>query len=46
MELKGYGKERLYDFLAERYLPYWFKKYTKFTELPILFRDISELEFV
>ena len=45
-DLKGYGNKRLYGFLAERYLSYWFKKYTKFTEFPILFRDISELEFV
>ena len=26
MELKGYGKERLYDFLAERYFSYFFEK--------------------
>ena len=45
-DLKGYGNMRLYGFLAERYLSYWFKKYTKYAELPILFKDISELEFV
>ena len=32
--LKGYDTQRLYAYLAERYLSYWFKKYTKFTELP------------
>jgi hypothetical protein len=25
--LDGYGKVRIYGFLAERFLPYWFKKY-------------------
>ena len=29
MELKGYGKERLYDFLAERYFSYFFEKNLK-----------------
>ena len=32
--LKGYDTQRLYAYLAERYLSYWFKKYTKFKELP------------
>ena len=27
--LKGYDQERLYGYLAERYLPFWFKKYAK-----------------
>ena len=26
--LKGYDQTRLYAFLAERYMPYWFRKYT------------------
>tara|TARA_B100001057_G_scaffold496197_1_gene597037 strand:+ start:537 stop:1334 length:798 start_codon:yes stop_codon:yes gene_type:complete len=34
IELKGYDTERLYAYLAERYLSYWFKKYTKYKELP------------
>ena len=25
--LEGYGKKRMYTFLAERYLSFWFKKY-------------------
>ena len=33
-DLKGYDTQRLYAYLAERYLSYWFKKYTKFKELP------------
>ena len=32
--LKGYDTQRLYAYLAERYLSYWFKKHTKFKELP------------
>ena len=32
--LRGYDTQRLYAYLAERYLSYWFKKYTKFKELP------------
>ena len=30
--LKGYDTTRLYAFLAERYLSFWFKKYTKSLE--------------
>ena len=43
--LKGYGHKRLYGFLAERYLSYWFRKNTKHAVLPILFKDISELNY-
>ena len=31
-DLKGYDQERLYAYLAERYLSFWFKKYTKYLE--------------
>ena len=41
--LEGYGFKRIYGFLAERYLSYWFKKYTKFKTLPIIFQDITDL---
>jgi len=30
--LKGYDQERLYAYLAERYLSFWFRKHTKFLE--------------
>ena len=30
--LKGYDQKRLYAYLAERYLSYWFKKNTKYLE--------------
>ncbi len=40
--LDGYGLKRIYGFLAERYLSYWFQKYTKFKLMPIIFKDISD----
>ena len=41
-DLKGYGLTRIYGFLAERFMSYWFKKNAKYKELPILFHDISK----
>jgi len=38
--LAGYNKVRIYTFLAERFLPYWFRKNTKNVTLPIIFYDI------
>jgi len=38
--LVGYNKVRIYTFLAERFLPYWFRKNTKNVTLPIIFYDI------
>ena len=40
--LKGYEKIRIYGFLAERFMSYWFKKNTKYTTLPIIFYDIRK----
>ena len=42
-DLKGYGLTRIYGFLAERFMSYWFKKNAKYKELPILFHDISNI---
>ncbi|MAE42423.1 hypothetical protein CMO93_01515, partial [Candidatus Woesearchaeota archaeon] len=39
--LKGYDTQRLYAYLAERYLSFWFKKYTKFTTWPWAFIDFK-----
>ena len=39
--LKGYDTQRLYAYLAERYLSFWFKKYTKFTTWPWKFIDLK-----
>ena len=38
--LKGYDQERLYAYLAERYLSFWFKKYTNFKEHNWIFFDV------
>ena len=40
-ELKGYGLTRIYGFLAERFMSYWFKKNAKIKEIPIIFHDIT-----
>ena len=40
-DLRSFGLKRIYGFLAERYLSYWFKKYTKHAILPMQFKDIS-----
>jgi len=34
--LKGYDSQRLYAYLAERYLSFWFKKYSKYLEWPYI----------
>ena len=41
-DLEGYGSKRIYGFLAERYLSFWFKKYTKYIEWPVIFYDINK----
>ena len=33
---------RIYGFLAERFLSYWFQKNYKVKELPIIFKDITD----
>ena len=40
--LKGYGKIRIYGFLAERFMSYWFKKNTKSITMPIIFYDVRK----
>tara|TARA_B110001454_G_scaffold213835_2_gene232666 strand:+ start:993 stop:1811 length:819 start_codon:yes stop_codon:yes gene_type:complete len=40
LKLEGYGKERLYDFLAERFFSFYFEKYAKIKIMPyILLKD-------
>ena len=41
-EFKSYGLKRIYGFLAERYVSFWFKKYTRFKTIPIIFKDIND----
>jgi hypothetical protein len=38
--LKGYGQLRIYAFLAERFLSFWFNKYAKCLDWPIIFNDL------
>jgi hypothetical protein len=42
--LKGYGLQRIYGFLAERYMSYWFKKYTRYFVLPIHFKSLDDVK--
>ena len=39
LNLSGYDKKRIYGFLAERFMPYWFKKNFKTTTCKITFFD-------
>ena len=39
--LKGYDTQRLYAYLAERYLSFWFRKYTRSLEWPWIFFDFN-----
>ena len=41
-DLKGYGKVRIYAFLAERFMSYWFKKNTNYIECPIIFYNLKD----
>ncbi len=38
--LKGFGKIRIYGFLAERFMSYWFQKNTKYKEISMIFYDV------
>jgi len=42
-ELSGYETGRIYAYLAERYLPFWFKKYSKVRTWPIYSFDSNQL---
>lgn len=40
--LNNWNEIRIYAFLAERYLSYWFNKYTRVKEWPIFFYDTNK----
>ncbi len=42
--LRGYGLKRIYGFLAERYMSFWFKKYTNYKTQNIIFKDLSDFK--
>ena len=41
--LFGYDQVRIYGFLAERYMSYWFKNNTKTLNWPVIFLDTHVL---
>ncbi len=43
-DLKNYDTGRLFAYLAERYLSYWFRKNTNYKTLPIIFSDLTYLD--
>ena len=40
--LSGYGQKRIYGFLAERFMSFWFNKNYKVKELEIIVKDLSD----
>ena len=44
-KLDSYGKVRIYGFLAERFLPFWFNKNSRCLEWPIVFNDLRKENF-
>ena len=42
LKLDTYGKKRIYGFLAERFMPFWFKKNYKTIEWPYIFFDTNK----
>ena len=42
--LEGYGLKRIYGFLAERFMSYWFQKNTKIKTIPIYYYDIGKIK--
>ena len=41
-DLVGYDTQRIYSFLTERYMPFWFNKYAKTLTWPWVFCDITK----
>ena len=42
--LDTYGKKRIYGFLAERYLPFWFKENSKTLDWPYIYFDTNKYD--
>ena len=42
LELNTYGKKRIYGFLAERYMPFWFKENSKTLNWPYSYFDTNK----
>ena len=46
LKLDTYGKRRIYGFLAERYMPFWFKKNSKTIDWPYIFFDTNKQKII
>ncbi len=42
-ELDTFGKKRIYGFLAERYLPFWFQENSKTLDWPYIYFDTNKI---
>lgn len=42
LDLDTYGKKRIYGFLAERFMPFWFKRNSKSLNWPYIFFDTNK----
>ena len=42
--LIGYDTQRIYSFLTERYMPFWFEKYSKVKFWPWVYCDITKIK--
>jgi len=40
-KFKGY-ESRIYGFLAERFMAFWFNKYSKVLEIPVIYHDLTK----
>ncbi len=45
-DLKGYGNTRIYGFLIERFMPFWFNKYSRVLEVPIIYYDLTKDDLI
>ena len=45
LKLDSYGKKRIYGFLAERFMPFWFKKNYKTIDWPYIFFDTNNINY-
>ena len=43
-KLEGYGLQRIYGFLAERFLSYWFSSKFRVREFPIIVKDLGDYQ--
>ena len=44
LKLNTFGKKRIYGFLAERFMPFWFKRNSKTIDWPYVFFDTNKIK--